>query len=323
MLTFKVNLNGIDLIIDQISPNSIYDTDETNLKSSTQLTDSEMYLQQNAILCIRKILRFVSYKYDTKRLKENFENCRNKITQKFPSDTKETTGSNNQVKFLFNEKTQANKFIEINSEKLASQSEYFNALLHGGFSEGNQQNLVIPITDISFEVFSIIMSMIMHGSNTDHEINLSTCIELILAADKLFLTEIKDFFISVLLDRFLDMSTCFICFRLAWYLDSKLLEKETIEYFLSRFYEINDKVSKSMCQKDESTKGLEYESLDDAAKCAVLIDYAIESFKQNSGSSLINEKRLQIIETNSIQERQLIEHFKKNLKDALTQIIHK
>ena len=313
------------MIVDQILPALTYDTDETNstTKSSTsKQTDFETCLQYNSILCIRKILRFVNYKYDTKRLKDNFENFRSKLIQNIQPVTKETT--DNQVKFLFNENTTAEKSIEINSERLASQSEYFNALLRGGFSEGNQQNLTIPIKDISFEVFSIIMSMIMNGSKSDHEISLNTCIELILAGDKLFLTEIKDFFISVLLDRFLNMSNCFICFRLAWYLDSKLLEKETIEFFLSRFYEIDEKAPKAeRSQRDEKTKDSEYENLDESAKCIVLIDYALESFKENSENMLINQNKLQIIETNSIQERQLIEHFKKTFKDAIIQIIHK
>lgn len=311
-----VNLNGIDSILDQIF-------DEITCPS----------LKQNALICIRKILAFVNYKYDTKSLKDNFEMLKEKFKESMlANDSQVATGLQNRVSFLFENES---KVVDADSDILAARSEYFNALLRGHFSEGlqtcNGSARVVSIKDISYETFDLLVRIIECGSGPDAwlethtRLDLNRCIELVLATDKLFLTDLKELFIAVLVSQFLDLSTCFVCFKLAWLLSNVALEKATVDYFLFRLDSL-ELISRSrrldMMEVMTETED-EFDSMDEMRKCTVLFEYAMESFKDESFFP-VSQFQSADNTANKIETQNLItEYFKRSLKQALCDIIKK
>ena len=169
-------------------------------------------------------------------------------------------------------------------------------------------------------------------TDVSQELDLNRCIELVLAADKLFLTDLKELFISILLNQFLDLSTCFVCFKLAWLLSSSSLEKASVHYFLSRLDSTENnadmarKLGMNSMDTEEDDKKIDqsdFEGLDEMSKCNMLFDYAMESFKEENffhaqfQQSSGKDKEL------APNETLIIEHFKKSLKLVLCEIIKK
>lgn len=275
-----IQLSGIDLVIDLL----LDDSDAMKLKT---------------VLCIRKILTFVNYKRDVKKVKEFFENTRLKLQETSVVESREC------VKFQFNE-----DLISANKEILSKRSEYFNALLNGQFMESNNEQ-TIEIKDISYEAFKIVIDLIQINIDLINcDLTFELCYELVLVCDRFMLNDLKDLFISLLINQFLNMSTFVLVFKLAWYLNNSIMEQASIDYFLSR---INSFTSNE--DEELNIKSSLFENL----KCVALVSFVVDSLKQNSSDCLL----LKATDSVLSQERQLIDYFKKSLKSALGDIIKK
>ena len=309
------------------------DFNADNSKLTISILEDKAKLKQNAILCIKKILLFINYKHDVKRLKENYEEARLKFFHSFYS-LSSCPDPTNQVKFVFDCETDPQKEIILNAELLSNRSEYFNALLNGHFVEGAlelDKIKTIKITDISYETFIILSCMIQYGQKQldwdelNFDLTADACIQLILATDKLFLVDLKDLFTSILLAQFLTLSNWFVCFKLAWYLNSTSIEVASIDCFLSglnmredQFYEEKFELLNQIDTNELSELELHGEKPDDLMNSSFLIDQAFESFKANLDFQ--SQSYLTIDES---QERHLVEYFRKSLKIAISDIIKK
>ncbi len=116
-------------------------------------------------------------------------------------------------------------------------------------------------------------------------------------------------FVHILLAEFLSLSTCFLCFRLAWLLSCQKLERACIDYFLSKL------LLGEMADEEEGER-LDGEGVDSIGRYSMLIEYAIGSLRQSN-------LRLEEEEIEAGSETDLSEHFKKSLKTALSEIIKK
>jgi hypothetical protein len=282
-----INLNGLDYILDLLLFNSrrvsgegcssfCFSSDSiTNLENTSPITLSILKLR--AIHCIKRILKFVNYKYDSKKLNEyfvfNLEEfqkmyyCCDSIEQDRVSSMEiETTTNVSSVLFHIQSDDDQNqtRTIKAQAQILAKKSQYFSILLEGtnfceskstfkienDISSGNDNEINVNIRDVSYEALEIIINLLNCYSNTtgDQDINLlneknlsfELCYEIVIACDRFFLKELKDLFISILCKEFLSMSTWIMFFQLSWYLDNSFLIYATIDFLLSKFLTVTD-----------------------------------------------------------------------------------
>ena len=294
-----IQLNGIDLVIDLLFSDCCLENER--LKS---------------ILCLKKILNFVSYKQDVKKLKENFDLVKIKFNEYYNNKSikdDDDDGDDKQIEFILDQQS-----IKVNRQLVAKKSEYFNSLLNGQFIESNcELSSRIEMKDVSYEPFKLIISLLMQLDLDEikNELNFELCIETVLICDRFMLNELKDLFIQLLVNQFLNLNTFILISKLGWYLNNSSLEQAAVDYFLSKFISFNDFDDLDMnLIKDDNDYYLN--------KLSNFVEFTLEC--------LLNKKNCLImtrIESNQQQQQQetklFLDFFKKSLKNALGEIVKK
>lgn len=282
-----IQLNGIDLVIDLLVE------DKHKLKP---------------IMCIKKILTFVSYKRDFKKLKEFYEQTRLKLNDSVVSED----NLDDLVRFKLDDSSE----IEARKSALTKKSEYFNALLNGQFREGTNEQAVIEISDISSEAFQLLVNLIQTSVDTiTCELTFDLCVEVVLACDRFILNDLKELFVSILVNQFMNVNTFVSVFKLAWLLNNSVMEQASVDYFLSKLN------SFSNATNGDDDLGSD---LDENLKCCGLVDYVFDCFKQEDCLALRANSNLSMMTSSECsQEKLLIDYLKRSLKLALGDIIKK
>ncbi len=304
-----IQLSGIDPVLDTLL-----------MFASEESIEERLNLRNKSILCLCKVLTFVNYKRDMKKLKENFEQSKLKLSESINTNQLNqsaiiTNQQEETVTFLFKENDEI-KELKANKEIIVRKSEYFNALLNGQFMESNKQP-GIEIKQVSYEAFQVLIDLIQSDFLVSNSCDLTfeLCIEIVMACDRLMLNDLKDFFVSILVNNFMSLNTFVLMFKLAWYLNINVLEQATVDYFLSM---INLFKTESETDTDLDTVNLNKSELDLNLKCAILIDYVLDGFKQNDQTLFSSRSQF-----DSGVDKQLMDHFKKSLRIAIGEIIKK
>lgn len=208
-----IQLNNLDLVFESIFENRY----EENSKFTS-------------ILCIHRILSFINYKRDLKQVKDLYDQARSKIdkTLKFTENSQL-----NLVTFKFD----GNKILQVNRNNLLNKSEYFSQLLNGPFLNTD----TIELKDVPEESFGILMEILSSRSLNDLErleerkINFDQCLDIVMTCDRFMLTDLKDFFTTIILLKFISHGTASNCFKLAWYVNSDFLANATMDFVLSEY----------------------------------------------------------------------------------------
>ncbi len=337
-----VELNGIDLILDALF------TEDQHLESS------DGTLKSKAIVCVQRILSFVDYKRDLKQINETFGVSREKFYERHASLSEprkiESQDRKDYVCFEFNQESEK-KTLTVNRLLLTKASEYFNALLNGHFSESfnNEDSIqTLKMNDVSYEAFQIIVDLVqfeetMITENNDFllksNLSFDLCIELILTCDKFCLMQLKDLFISILACNYFNLATWPFCFHLAYSLNSSYLANSSVDYLLSMFRFFPIKRSK-FCHLNEfdnldempesfgetagdSTSSNEYNE-NDLIHFEEILECLLKNLNELSQatSSYTNNQSCETSSSNNATD-QIKEHFRKILKNALSEIIKK
>ena len=312
-----IQLSGIELVLDTLL-----------MLGSEESVEERSNLRNKSILCLRKILAFVSYKRDMKKLKDNFEQSKLKLNE----NSNNNNNNNNNISqpnesadpqqeetvtFLFKENDET-KELKANKEIIVKKSEYFNALLNGQFMESNNTKLRgIEIKQVSYEAFQVLIDLIQsdYVVSNNCELTFELCIEIVIACDRLMLNDYRDFFVSILINYFMSLNTFVLMFKLAWYLNVNVLEQATVDYFLSlvNLFKLDSETDADL------DANLNSNELDSNLKCATLIDYVLDGFKQRNDEAIFSSRPP--IDTSV--DKQLTDHFKKSLRIAIGEIIKK
>jgi hypothetical protein len=330
-----VELNGVDLILDSLLSRTSTSPVEDTLDDS---------LKPKAILCMQKILSFVSYKRDLKQINDSFDAIKEKYYENYAnSESLARQDDDVYVSFEFMDNQDSTKKINAKKEVLIKKSEYFSALLNGHFSESIKRDAnniqTIEIKDISYEAFLVIVDLLQcrpdetvinpteqsaESKQFNYQLTFDLCYGLVLACDRLFLTDLKDLFISILICKFLTLSTWSLCFQLAWYLNNSFLANASVDYLLSKFQFFPIKKTKMLKLNTESDHSDEFLNevlnLNDEQDKEELIyfegvfDYLLSNlqFNLNESNQFINDPD---------KEKQILDYFRKILKLALSEII--
>jgi hypothetical protein len=289
-----IQLNGIDLVIDLLFSDCCLENER--LKS---------------ILCLKKILNFVSYKQDAKKLKENFDLVKIKFNDYYNNKSVKDDDNDKQIEFILDQQS-----IKVNRQLVAKKSEYFNTLLNGQFIESNCELSRIEMKDVSYEPFKLIISLLMQLDLDEikNELNFELCIETVLICDRFMLNELKDLFIQLLINQFLNLNTFVLISKLGWYLNNSSLEQAAVDYFLSKFILFNDfdDLDMNLINSDDYYLN----------KLSNFVEFTLECLL-NKQNCLIMTR----IESNQQQQQQetklFLDSFKKSLKNALGEIVKK
>jgi hypothetical protein len=265
----------------------------------------------------------VNYKRDLKQIDERFYLDRKKVLdanriyqESLGGAVEENSSAHVCFKLKVNESE--TRSLRVNHEMLTKRSEYFNAMLSGRFMENASKNEMIELGDVPYELFAIIIKLLEFDSNVNSEekglvdsidlnskLTFESCVELVMLCDRFFLQELKEFFISTLLSKFLSISTWFVCFKLAWFLNNQYIANACIDFLLAQIiqYPIN---------KENGDDGLiqfkdVFEILLNNLKS---LDFSNSCTSASSSSSILNEN-----------EKQPFEMLRKTLKMALSEII--
>jgi hypothetical protein len=130
---------------------------------------------------------------------------------------------------------------------LTKRSEYFSAMLSGRFVENASPNDTIQLKDVSYELFATIVELLEFDLESKSDVNNSlgsicfsskltfeNCAELVMLCDRFFLHELKEFFISTLMYKFLTLSNWSECFKLAWFLNNQYIANVCIDFLLAQ-----------------------------------------------------------------------------------------
>lgn len=289
-----IQLNGIDMILASVFTNEF---DEG--------------VKFKSILCINRILSFISYKRDLKQVKDYYDSAKLRVNESLGVNEELLKGD--EIHFVWNSDGQI-KELKANKSLLAKKSEYFNALLNGHFSNVD----LIELKEVSFETFVIIMDMLKCSDENliECKIGFDLCVDLIMACDRFILNDLKEFFISVLISKFMSLSTLVSCFKLSWYLNCSFLSNASIDFLLSEF-----QVHSSHVDLNSQNESLKYffhvfNFLLDNLRLSVdktnerLTEQAQVSFTLTDTASQVNNN-----------EKLLVESFRKVFKHALSEII--
>ena len=232
---------------------------------------------------------------------------------------------------------------------LTKASDYFNALLNGNFAESlnyKDSNSIqtLKMNDVSYDAFQIIVELIQLEETENNEfllenkLSFDLCIELILTCDKFCLIHLKDLFISILACNYFNLSTWPFCFHLAYSLNNTYLANSSVDYLLNIFRPFPIRRSK-LSQVDESIDSyLDQisESLSETAssgltsnECANVNESDLINFEEVFNYLLKNLNELSQAASScsynqSCETTNLIkEHFRRILKNALSEIIKK
>lgn len=239
-------LNGLDLIIDCLLTATADDVDSNKFKS---------------IICIRRMLVFVNYKRDLKQLRDNYESVRSKLAENWKQECSLHRDETPSVKFTFGEEDR--RTIVGAKDSLAGRSEYFSLLLEGPLAKNlardGADSMVVELTDVRYETFSIIMDLLkcrvplLEPPKLDFKLTCDLTVNLVLACDRFFLNDLKEFFICLLVFKFMSLSTVSCLFKLAWQLNHTYLANASIEFLLSEFQSFTGKQNgkQSAPQADE------------------------------------------------------------------------
>ena len=224
-----IQLNGIDLILDMLVSHS----------SSSASASASAYAHQSPSACVKKILSFVGYKRNTTDPRAYYESRRLQVqANQYP-----TTSSSTIIRFVFDDE----RDLLVDAAHLLNKSAYFSALLFSGnFAESSSSSSStssIRMKDVSFEVFSILVTLIAGGGGAGHQhqhqqqqlITFDACHDLIVSLDRFCLLEWRDLFIALLVVEFMSLSTWLACLRLAWHLNSAYLANAALDYLFSLF----------------------------------------------------------------------------------------
>jgi hypothetical protein len=300
-----IQLNGIDLVIDLLFSDCCLENER--LKS---------------ILCLKKILNFVSYKQDVKKLKENYDLVKIKFNDYYNNNNKSVKDNDDdddeQIEFILDQQS-----IKVNRQLVAKKSEYFNTLLNGQFIESNcELSRCIEMKDVSYEPFKLIISLLMQLDLDEikNELNFELCIETVLVCDRFMLNELKDLFMQILINQFLNLNTFILISKLGWYLNNSSLEQAAVDYFLSKFISFND--------FDDLDMNL-INNNDDyyLNKLSNFVEFTLECLLSKQDCLIMTR-----IESNQQQQqqqqqqqetKQFLDFFKKSLKNTLGEIVKK
>jgi hypothetical protein len=107
----------------------------------------------------------------------------------------------------------------------------------------------VNFSEISHETFSTLIDILKcrhssdinnnnqltPGSKFDYKLTIDQCFKLVLACDRFFLTDLKEFFISMLAWKFISIGTLSSLFKLAWRLSNSYLASACVEFLLAQF----------------------------------------------------------------------------------------
>ncbi len=316
-----VHLNGLDIILDSLLSSNQSQISE---EQKEELLSNES-LKYKSVLCIKKILSFLNYKRNLDQVNSLYDLLRKRFNNKNNND--EANKSDFDLCFTF--ENDIEKKIEARSNMLSKKSEYFSALLTGDFKESRQRDLnnkrIIQMKEVTYETFSILIYMLGCGHERDDSSNFvltfELCYDLILACDRFFLTELKDLFISILVCKFLSLSTWSMCFKLAYYLNNSYLANASMDFLISKleiFPIMKSKLSKQINndENDECVNKMDLENdlISDSEECIEFFDvleYLLDSLKNEPMNN-----------SNSVdQDKKLIDYFRKVLKSGLIEVI--
>jgi hypothetical protein len=250
-----LQLNCIDLILDSIFP------------FPDESFDSDFY---KALLCIKKIINFISYKHNKKALHENLIKFKFKLDFEVFGNMSDAESNVQSFQFfvvvLLQIKSKANvdenevdriEFVVEDDGKqvyvanrvlLAKKSEYFNVLLNGQFHESITNSKQIKLNDVAdFNVIKCLFNLI-HCSNLydDDDLDFQTCLGLIELCDRFMLFDIKLTICSFITVNYLNKCSFIDCWTTACKYDCKYLFNVCLDYFLT----LNDPTTIELSEVD-------------------------------------------------------------------------
>ena len=111
MENIMLQMNCLDLILDSIFDENI---------------DENLFYK--SLFCIRKLIKFVNYKYNLKQMRDDYEQYKNKL-QKIYESYSSPVDNSNEIEFLIDD----NKSIKADKLILSDKCDYFSLLLNGNF----------------------------------------------------------------------------------------------------------------------------------------------------------------------------------------------
>lgn len=320
-----VHLNGLDIILDSLLSSNQSQISEEQ-KEELLINES---LKSKSVLCIKKILSFLNYKRNIDQVNSLYELLRKKFNY-INNNYDKNEINQNDFDLCFTFENDHEKKVNVKSNILSQKSEYFGALITGDFKESRQRDSnnkqTIQMKEVTYETFSILIYMLGCGYNggddsSNFVLTFELCYDLILACDHFFLVELKDLFISILICKFLSLSTWSMCFKLAYFLNNSFLANASMDFLFSKLEifpimkaKLNKHINKDDNDECANKMELEREISSDHEEYIDFFDvleYLLDSLKNEpmNNSNLVN------------QDKQLIEYFRKVLKTGLIEII--
>jgi hypothetical protein len=331
-----VHLNGLDIILDSLLLLNFPANEDPKEDLASSYGKLSECLKQKAVLCIKKILSFLNYKRNVDQINSLFDSMRKKLASNTTSNEETAASSSSQdgslsydVCFRFSsdgqkeDENEVAKSVSVKSSVLVKKSDYFGALLHGNFMEKSQMDFnniqTIELKQTRHETFAIIVYMLGCGPecNSDYLLTFEQCYDLVMTCDQFILVDLRDFFISVLISKFLSLSTWTMCFKLAFYLNSSLLANACVDFLFSVMLEFPMKKSELLKKKNE----LETDPNDEEK---MLVDQLADSDEESN--HIDQDDYVEFLElfdylVDGLKADELTDHLRKIFKSSLIDII--
>ena len=219
-----LQLNCLDLIIDSLC-----------------CYNEDMVLFYKSLLCIKKLMEFVNYKYNLKNIKDEYEKY--KIRLQKIHEHQPLVGEKDEIEFLIDDDT----CLKVDKRIITSKSEYFSLLLNGNFYEAVNNFKKIPLKDVERDCVKFIFDLLNcsldnESGNEKSELNISfsLCLNLIELTDRFMLFDIKKFLCLFLILNYLSKCTFKECYFFSLKINCEYLTNACLDYLLARNKSVNN-----------------------------------------------------------------------------------
>ena len=231
MENIMIQLNCLDFLLDSVCKEDVDDEP----------------LFYKSLLCIRKLMRFVNYKYNLKYLKEEYEEYKNKLQSVHENFMQ--IDKLNEIEFLVDD----NKCIKADKLILSRKSDYFNLLLNGSFYEAVSKLKTIALENVEYECLNFIFELLnckledteSSSSTPPSEIKLTfnLCLNLIELTDRFMLFDVKKFLCLFLILNYFSKCTFIDCYSFSLKFNCVYLMNACLDYLLANNLNRDNKTS--------------------------------------------------------------------------------